>query len=244
MNEGFIKLKRSDATWELLQDPKAFVLLTLIALRAKRTGDFNIHHLKIGQALIGDYKVCGLTRKEYRNAKIRLKRYGLAGFKATNRGTIATLLDNRIYDINEDNSGPTKGDHKADEGPARGEQGATNKNEKNEKNERTPAPSADANELAKLLLNLIRQRKADFRQPNLARWSRDIDRLIRLENRDPERIEAVLRFSQRDPFWQNTILSGAALRKHFDRLELQMGQQTSAESTAEMVARMEREGKL
>ena len=247
MSKGFIKLKRSDATWELLQDPKAFVLLTLIALRAKRTGDFNIYQLKIGQALIGDYKACGLTRKEYRNAKGRLKRHGLADFRATNKGTIATLLDNSIYDINEEVSGPAKGNHTTNQGPAEGDQEATNKNEKkgkNEKKERIHAPSAEAERLATLLLDLLRQRKPDFRQPNLARWARDIDRLIRLDGRDPQRIEAVVRFSQRDPFWQNNILSPDKLRKHFDRLEMQMGPPTPTESTASRIARLEREGLL
>jgi len=121
MSEGFIKLKRSNATWELLQDPKAFGLLTLIAMRAKRTGNFSVHRLKIGQALIGGHKACGLTRKEYRNAMIRLKRYGLADFKAANKGTIATLLDNRIYDINEQVSPPANGNQTTNQGPPRGQ---------------------------------------------------------------------------------------------------------------------------
>jgi hypothetical protein len=100
MSEGFIKLLRSEAARELLRDGKAFLLLTAIASRAKRTGDLNIHGLEIGQALIGDHASYGLTKQEYRSAKARLKRYGLAEFKATPRGTIATLLDQRVYDIN------------------------------------------------------------------------------------------------------------------------------------------------
>jgi len=38
----------------------------------------------------------------------------------------------------------------------------------------------------------------------------------------PERVEAVIRWLQGDPFWSNNILSPAALRKHFDCLELEM----------------------
>jgi len=125
-----------------------------------------------------------------------------------------------------------------------GQQTATNKNGKKEKNDNKTIPNADALRLARLLFDLIRQRKGDFRRPNLDRWARDIDRLIRLEKRDPERIEAVLRFCQSDPFWRSNILSPAALRKHFDRLELKMAQHPPRESIAEMIARMEREGKL
>jgi hypothetical protein len=106
MNTGFIKLNRSAETLELLNDPNAFILLTVIALRARRTDEFNIHNLKSGQALIGDYGKCGLTRQQYRTAVKRLGHWGLATFKPTTRGTVATLLDRRIYDIDETPSGP------------------------------------------------------------------------------------------------------------------------------------------
>lgn len=123
-------------------------------------------------------------------------------------------------------------------------QADTNKNDKNENNDKNSTPPADALRLARLLFDLIREQKGDFRRPNLNRWARDIDRMIRREKRDPERIEAVLRWCQSDPFWRSTVLSAAALRKHFDRLELKMGQHPPQESTAEMIARIEREDKL
>lgn len=100
MSDGFVKVGRGEATWELLEDRNAFVLLTVIALRARRTGGFNRHGLQIGQALIGNYKAYGMSRQEYRSAKVRLQRYGLARFRPTNKGTVATLLDQTIYDIN------------------------------------------------------------------------------------------------------------------------------------------------
>lgn len=244
MNEGFIKLRRGHATLTLLRDLKAMGLLMLIALRAKRTDDLNIHGLEIGQALVGDHEACGLTKQEYRSAKVRLRRYGLADFKATPRGTTAILLDQRIYDINA-----ADGQHASSTQPAPSPQTpntapTTNKNAKNGKNERNLAPSAEAERLASLLFDLIRQRKADYRQPNLSRWARDIDRLVRLDRRQPEQVETVMRWCQSDSFWQNNILSPAALRRQFDRLELQMQQRPRRESTREMVARMEREGKL
>jgi hypothetical protein len=100
MSDGFVKLLRSSEMWELLKDRNAFVLLTVIALRARRTDGFSRHGLKTGQALIGDHEAYGLSKQQYRSAKHRLRRYGLADFKATPRGTIATLLEPRIYDIN------------------------------------------------------------------------------------------------------------------------------------------------
>jgi hypothetical protein len=244
MANGFVKLGRGEATWELLEDHNAFVLLTVVALRARRTGGFNRHGLQIGQALIGDYEAYGLSRQEYRSAKVRLQRYGLAAFKPTPRGTIATLLDQTIYDINAateqhtPNTQPTHSQHTPNT------QSTTNKNEKNEKNEKKTSCNAEALRLSELFLELIVQRKGDLRRPNLDRWAREMDRLIRLDGRTAERIEAVIRFCQRDPFWQNNILSVATLRRQFDRLELLMQQHRPAESTAEIVARMKREGKL
>jgi hypothetical protein len=60
MTTGFIKLNRTSETLELLNDPHAFVLLTVIALRARRTEEFNLHNLQPGEALIGDHKKYGL----------------------------------------------------------------------------------------------------------------------------------------------------------------------------------------
>lgn len=215
---GFIKLKRSHEAFELLQDPTAFILLTTIALRARRTDEFNIHDLRSGEALVGDHDRCGLTRRQYRTAMRRLARWGFAAFRPTTRGTIATLCDTSIYDINENATDPPA----ATARPAGDHRAATNKNEKKGKNEKKYSPDSDERHLAELLLALILERKPDFRRPALGCWAREIDRLLRLDGRTPARVEAVIRWCRQDPFWANNILSPAKLRKHFDRLELEM----------------------
>ena len=83
-------------------------------------------------------------------------------------------------------------------------------------------PNSEPFRLSQLLLDLILARKRDFRQPNLTVWAKHVDRIIRLNHRAPEAIEAVIRWSQNDPFWQDNILSTEKLRKQLDRLELQM----------------------
>ncbi|MHC4519887.1 MAG: hypothetical protein ACYTAS_14965 [Planctomycetota bacterium] len=243
MNEGYIMLRRGYSARQLLQDANAFILLTVIALRAKRTSGFSVHGLQIGQALIGDFKVFGLTEGQYRAAKVRLKRYGLAHFKGTNKGTVATVLNDAVFDINADAPRRADGEPATNEGHTDHGRATTNKNEKNGENERRITPSAEADGLAALLFDLIRESKADFRKPNLHRWAREMDRLIRLDDRAPERIEAVIRWCRRDPFWQSNILSPAALRKHFDRLELQRRRHPPRESLDEMIDRLEQEDK-
>jgi hypothetical protein len=102
---GFIKLIRSDVVMELIaRNRNAFILLAVIAYRARRTPGFNRYNLAPGEALIGDYESYDLTEQEYRTAKKILSEGQFATFKTTNRGTIATLMDSRVFDINSESS--------------------------------------------------------------------------------------------------------------------------------------------
>ena len=96
--------------------------------------------------------------------------------------------------------------------------------------------------LSSFLLGEIRRRKSDYREPNLQKWAVHIDRMIRLDKRKPEKIKQVILWCQLDDFWQNNILSTEKLRKHFDRLELQMTKK-KPESFDEKLARLAKEKK-
>ncbi len=124
---SFIKMVKSQKTIELMQDPNAYTLLSQIAVRAKRTNDFSVHGLEIGEALIGDYKSIGLTERKYRTAKDKLRRWGFVTTRATNKGTIAKLINSEVFDINEEAKRRTKRQDSD-------EQETTNKKEKKEKN--------------------------------------------------------------------------------------------------------------
>lgn len=93
-------------------------------------------------------------------------------------------------------------------------------NSKTNSKTKTFRPNSDEFRLSELLLNLILERKPDFKKPNLQSWAKDIDKMIRLDSRKPETIEKVIQWSQADDFWQNNILSADKLRKQFDKLEL------------------------
>ena len=97
---GFVALHTGDETRALLEKhPKAFLLLTQIAIRAKWK-DCSITGLRFGQALIGDYRAAGLeTEAEYRHAKKLLTKLGLVTTSKTNKGTVATLVGSKIYSI-------------------------------------------------------------------------------------------------------------------------------------------------
>ncbi len=52
--------------------------------------------------------------------------------------------------------------------------------------------------------------------------------MIRVDGRAPERIEEVIRWTARDPFWSKNILFTAKLRQQFDALVMKMGSPTKS----------------
>ena len=105
MGDGYFKFMRSDESEELMiHEEKAFKLLSIIAFRAKWKNGFSANGLNPGEAMIGDYESCGLTRQEYRTACNKLKTWGFVTTRTTNRGTIAKICDTRVYDINIEDS--------------------------------------------------------------------------------------------------------------------------------------------
>ena len=107
MGKSFIQLNHKNPnTIELLKHPNEWTLLTLVATRARRI-DNKIEGLSVRQAMIGDHKSCGLTRQQYRTVLINLEKWHFLTTKATNKGTIATLCNDDIFDINVDGSQPS-----------------------------------------------------------------------------------------------------------------------------------------
>jgi hypothetical protein len=98
----FVKMIESEATEDLLSKPNAFALLAQIAFRAKKTRSRNGDVRQFGQALIGDCKRVGLSKREYRTAKAYLAKAGFVTLEATRRGTVATLVDSSVFDILRD----------------------------------------------------------------------------------------------------------------------------------------------
>jgi hypothetical protein len=118
--ERFIKFIPSEkADWLREEHPYAFLLLSLIAQRARRCPG-HPDGLEVGDALIGDYDKAGIpTEAKYRSAKSILVKIGAIKIKETNRnpiskeankriltnrtttrGTLVTLLNSDVWDIN------------------------------------------------------------------------------------------------------------------------------------------------
>lgn len=97
---GFFKAGRSDTGPQIIRaNHCAFVLLYIIAHRARWRDGFNQHGLSQGEAMLGDYAEYDLSERQYRTAKHFLEKHGFATFKATNKGTIATLVNTEVFDV-------------------------------------------------------------------------------------------------------------------------------------------------
>lgn len=73
--------------------------------------------------------------------------------------------------------------------------------------------------LAELLASLVAKNGAKT-PTSLDGWTEDLEKLIRIDGRDPGQVELVIRWCQADPFWSSNILSGAKLRQKYDQLNL------------------------
>lgn len=95
-----------------------------------------------------------------------------------------------------------------------------NKDNKNRKNSKVFSPESIPFQLSELLLVKIKEHLPSFKTPDLQKWSISMDRLIRLDKRDPEEVREIILFAQSDPFWCANILSVDSLRSKYDTLNL------------------------
>ena len=85
--------------------------------------------------------------------------------------------------------------------------------------------------LSSLLFTLHKEQdpKYNVSASQLANWSADIEKIARLDGRDYDEIEKVLRWAKADGFWRPNIMSGKKFREKFPTLYAQMtsGRQSS-----------------
>jgi hypothetical protein len=164
---GFVMAMRYADGLELIaKNHHAYVLLAVIAMRARRTDALNRHNLKLGEALLGDYREYSMTMQEYRTAKKVLEDCGLATFKATNKGTVARIISTRVFDINEQRSNKPPNNHLTVGQQAANKQLTTNKEWKKEKNGKGTLFLRDQIKAAQELLDEARAKRDRLPKPN------------------------------------------------------------------------------
>lgn len=85
-------------TDNLMKDTDAFLMLLKIAYNTKREDTFSIPDLEIGEALL-TAEIVGMGYQTFRTTKQKLKKWGFAEFKATNKGTIAKLTTDKFFKL-------------------------------------------------------------------------------------------------------------------------------------------------
>jgi len=92
-------------------------------------------------------------------------------------------------------------------------------------------PDLIIQELTQLLYYNIKQNsnppKWQNNPPKLQNWYEDLEKLYRIDKIPIEQIEKVIIWATKNNFWKLNILSGKNLRKHFDRLSIQMKNKSS-----------------
>lgn len=100
---GFVVMMRNPDIVELIEaSPLSWALVSIIAFRARYRPGISLKGLQPGEAFLGDYKAYGMTGKQYRTVKTKLSDWEFAAFRTTNRGTVARLLDTRLFDVLKD----------------------------------------------------------------------------------------------------------------------------------------------
>jgi hypothetical protein len=97
----FRAMRNVEALELIRRNPNAFILAYVIGYRAQWSDKFNQFNLAPGESLIGDWREYGMSEQKYRTAKRQLEEWGFATFKATTRGTIARLTDERLFYISD-----------------------------------------------------------------------------------------------------------------------------------------------
>ena len=107
----------------------------------------------------------------------------------------------------------------------------TNNNVNNVKNVKKSISSLSSNKfaddaieisLACELYDLILLNNPKSKEPNFQVWAKQIDLMIRVDNRSVFDIQGVIQWSQKDSFWQANILSTKKLREKYDQLTMKM----------------------
>ena len=94
---------------------------------------------------------------------------------------------------------------------------------KERKKVRTFGPDSIPFRLSAYLWKFVRENFPKFKQPELQRWAKHVDLMIRIDKREPDDIGKVIKWAQTNEFWKKNLLSTEKLRKQFDTIQAQMG---------------------
>lgn len=234
MNRGYVKLWRKSLDSGLIKNHKLWVFWTYCLMKATHKKHdavigYQTIHIMPGQFVFGRKKASletGLTEQEIRTAVASMISSKNITIKPTNKYSIITIINWDIYQSEgkEDN-------HQTNQQLTNKQPTTNHIQECKECKERDVEhfkPDSDEYRLASLLYELIKNRNPKHKKPNLQAWAKDINKIIRIDKRDPSHIEKIIKICQQDTpdkhefekwkGWANNILSTKTLRDKYDKL--------------------------
>ena len=143
-HRGYFVAWRTDDFLELLRTkPNAFRLLALIAYRVRWRDGYSGDGLARGEARMGRFDVqreLGLTAKEYRLACDTLEQGKFVALQRTHHGTVARILDSRVFSPTAPSEGTPEGTEKGTPRAHRGHTEGHKEEKKKEEGERAEHP--------------------------------------------------------------------------------------------------------
>lgn len=223
---GWVKLHRclqENPLWLAEPFTRGQAWVDMLLLANHKPGFFYVRGVQVNldRGQLGHSEKTLAGRWKWSRGKVRrfLRALEVEQQIALQKNNVTTLITIKNYDLYQSGDTAT--------GATDRQQTDINKNVNNDKKKDL---SPDALRLSSLLADLIasnnpnnRSIKQGSREKSVQGWATDIDRMLRLDERTPEEVERIIRWSQTDSFWQANILSGSALRKQFDKLSMQAG---------------------
>lgn len=144
MERGYVKLWRKCLDSGLLQNGPAWQLFGYLLLKTTHRPHRQIvggmvFDLQPGEVVFGRVKAAadlGLSEKQVRTAFDLLKKLEIVASRSTNRCTVVSFVNWNRYQDERPAEGQPQGQQTASNGPAEGQQRATNKNVRTKKEER------------------------------------------------------------------------------------------------------------
>jgi hypothetical protein len=233
-NQRFIKYIPSEkATWLRKKYPNAFLLLSLIAERARRVPN-SPDGFEIGDALVGDYEEAGLTRKEYRTALEKLQEFGYIeillksknskkvqkrAIKGAIKGTLVNLLNSDIWEINAEVYGHQIGQERAIKGPSKPPISKETHTYSKKNKEHCPIAAELLSEFYISLSSKFPQIPSEQMKKTTAELNA-MEALVK--SYGSFKVREVFIYAHEDDFWRAHVHTASYLKNKFTKLMIQM----------------------
>lgn len=222
-DKGYIKLYRSLEQKGYYKRPEYVALWVHLLMRASYQQTeylFNgeIHHLEPGQFITGRKalsKETGISQTTCERILNCFESEQQIGQQKNNKFRIITILNWSEYQV----SGQQNGQQMDNKRTTNGHLADTiNKERNKERKNKIYTSDSDEIRLSQFLFQKMKENNPGVKEPNFQTWAIYVDRMLRIDNRTPQEIEAVISWAQQDNFWKLNILSAQKLREKYDQL--------------------------